>query len=126
MKARTPQEQAANKLVQVLESPLLQALLEPARLEILRLLLVSGASDVGAIAAHLPQHRSVISRHLGVLREAGIVREARSSEDARLRIFQLDGVRFVQEFEEIVAQVRTLTVLCCSPITTGQSEKRRR
>jgi DNA-binding transcriptional ArsR family regulator len=60
-------------MMEVLNSAFLRALTEPARLELLRVLLLHGPADVATIASHLPQDRSVISRHLKVLEQAGVV-----------------------------------------------------
>ncbi len=107
------QQRAAEEIVRTLEAPLLKAIVEPTRLEILKVLLTLGPSDVGAIANKLPQDRSVISRHLRVLTKTGVVREERSPSDGRLRIYALDGVLFVHEFERICARMRALAPLCC-------------
>lgn len=54
----------------------LKALAEPRRREILRL--VGGDElSAGEVAAHFEVSRPAISQHLGVLREAGLVRERR-------------------------------------------------
>lgn len=74
---------AAARIVEVLDSPVLRALAEPARLEVLRVLLLHGPADIGALASHLPQDRSVVSRHLKTLEDAGLVRAER---DGRHRI----------------------------------------
>jgi DNA-binding transcriptional ArsR family regulator len=81
----TGRDRAAARIVELLDAPLLRALTEPARLEVLRTLLVSGPADVGAIAATLPQHRSVITRHLQTLEAAGVVRGVRDGPPPRLR-----------------------------------------
>jgi DNA-binding transcriptional ArsR family regulator len=63
----------------------LQALADPSRRTVLELLRQQPAT-VGEIAAALPIARPGVSRHLRVLREAGLV-EARS--DAQRRIYSL-------------------------------------
>lgn len=108
----TSRERAAARMVELLDAPLLRALTEPARLEVLRALLVKGPSDVGAIAETLPQHRSVISRHLQVLEEAGVVRGRR---DGRRHVYAIDGAAFLGGLERILAETRTLAALCCPP-----------
>ena len=65
---------AARGLAEVVDSKLFRALCEPARIDILRQLTLLGRVDIGTLADRLPQDRSVISRHLGLLRDAGIVR----------------------------------------------------
>lgn len=106
----TARERAARKVIAILDSPFLQALAEPARLEVLRVLLLCGASDIGQIASQLPQDRSVISRHLATLEAAGIVH---GTKQGRRRIYQLDGIGFLRTFERILAETRALVPLCC-------------
>ena len=63
-------ERAATRIVELLDSPFLRALTEPARLEVLRVLILHGPADIGELASHLPQDRSVVSRHLKTLEDA--------------------------------------------------------
>ena len=70
--------QAINSAMAVLDDPLFKALQEPSRVAVLRQLMLLGRADVGQIAEKLPQERSVISRHLQLLLEAGIVRMERA------------------------------------------------
>jgi DNA-binding transcriptional ArsR family regulator len=105
-------DRAAARMVEILDAPLLRALAEPARLEVLRVLLLHGPADIGTIAERLPQDRSVISRHLRTLEEAGVVRgEARG----RHRFYAIDGLRLVGHLEQMVAEVRAAAMVCCPP-----------
>ncbi len=54
----------------------LKALAEPRRREILRLI-GGGELSAGEVASHFDVSRPAISQHLGVLREAGLIRERR-------------------------------------------------
>ncbi|MCY1023994.1 ArsR/SmtB family transcription factor [Pyxidicoccus sp. MSG2] len=101
-----------DELIALLDSGFLRALTEPARLELLKVLLRHGPADVGAIAAHLPQDRSVISRHLKVLSDVGIVRARR---DGRHRIYEVDGPSFLASFEGLLSRARELAPICCPP-----------
>ena len=103
-------EKAAAKVVQMLDGAFLRALSEPARLQVLRVLLTEGPSDIASIAAHFPQDRSVVSRHLKVLHEAGIVR---AHKQGRHRIYDIDGPAFVETLEHIAAEARRLYRVCC-------------
>jgi DNA-binding transcriptional ArsR family regulator len=113
MKAEvSSRDRAAARMVEILDAPLLRALAEPARLEVLRVLLLHGPADIGTIAERLPQDRSVISRHLKTLEEAGVVTgEARG----RHRIYEIDGLRLVAHLEQMVAEVRAAAMACCPP-----------
>ncbi len=108
----TPRERAATRIVELLDSPLLRALTEPARLDVLRVLLVQGAADIATIAEHLPQDRSVISRHLKTLEEAGILRRQR---DGRRVVYTVDGASFITALDRIVSEAKALAPACCPP-----------
>lgn len=56
-----------------------RALADPTRREILRLLR-SGPKSSGEIAAHFASTWATISRHLGILREAGLIRAERDGQ----------------------------------------------
>ncbi|MBE7448095.1 MAG: helix-turn-helix transcriptional regulator [Kofleriaceae bacterium] len=103
---------AAARIVEVLDSPGLRALAEPARLEVLRVLLLLGPADIGALASHLPRDRSVVSRHLKTLEDAGLVRAER---DGRHRIYELDGAAFIGALERVLGETRALAAVCCPP-----------
>lgn len=62
------------------------ALADPTRRSIVELL-ADGELDAGAIAAHFPVSRPAISRHLRVLREAGVVV---SHPDGQRRVYVLE------------------------------------
>ncbi len=100
------------KLVDVLDSSFLRALAEPSRIDIMKVLLVRGPLDVGAIAARVPQERSVVSRHLKVLLDAGIVAGARRG---RHRVYGIDGQAILARFERILALARSVAAVCCPP-----------
>ncbi len=100
-------------MVEVLDAPLLRALTEPARLAILRVLLIHGPADIATIAEQLPQDRSVISRHLKVLEDAGVVLGVREGRHNR---YHLDGAGFVAELERILGETRALAAICCPPV----------
>jgi DNA-binding transcriptional ArsR family regulator len=71
----------------------LQALAEPTRRAVVGLLR-QGPQRAGDIAASLSMSRQAMSRHLRVLRHAGLIREvgaAQPDEDARARTYQLDA-----------------------------------
>ncbi|MBC8070868.1 MAG: winged helix-turn-helix transcriptional regulator [Deltaproteobacteria bacterium] len=107
-------------MVELFDSPLLRALAEPARLDVVRVLLVEGSSDIAGIAERLPQDRSVISRHLKTLLDAGVVR---SHRDGRRVIYAIDGGRFIGALEAIVAEAKALAPLCCPPAIIPRAER---
>ncbi|MBL8681982.1 MAG: winged helix-turn-helix transcriptional regulator [Myxococcales bacterium] len=103
---------AANEMVAMLDSPFLRALTDASRLEVLRVLMLEGTSNIATLAEQLPQDRSVISRHLKALEDAGIVR---SEWRGRERWFSLNGERFVSTLESIAAKAREQLARCCPP-----------
>lgn len=61
------------------------ALADPTRRGIVELL-AAGEKDAGTIAGHFPITKPAISRHLGVLRDGGIIQMRR---DAQRRIYSI-------------------------------------
>jgi DNA-binding transcriptional ArsR family regulator len=77
-----------------------EALGDPHRRDILRLL-GEGDKPVGAIAAALPISRPAVSRHLRLLKEAGLVAE-RAQGTRRIYHLQEEGMHAVQAYLERV------------------------
>lgn len=116
-------ERAARELLEVFDSPFLKALTEPARLDLLRVLMLHGPLDVGSLAEHVPQERSVVSRHLKILEQAGLVRVER---DGKHRRVALDAGRFLAELGRIETRVRENASICCpaEPLPPPATKKR--
>jgi len=77
-----------------------EALGDPNRREILRLL-SAGDKPVHQIASALPISRPAVSRHLRLLKEAGMVAE-RAQGTRRIYHLRDEGLRAVQAYLEIV------------------------
>jgi DNA-binding transcriptional ArsR family regulator len=105
-------QQAANACVQVLDTEFFKALCEPVRVEIFRQLILQGRSDVGTIAAPMPQDRSVIARHLQTMERAGLLR---AEVEGRHTFYDIDGPSVVERVEKMAALIRQLAPLCCAP-----------
>ncbi len=77
-----------------------RALADPTRREILRLLR-AGPKNSGEIAAHFASTWATISRHLGILRDAGLIRADRDGQfinyELNTTVFQ-DIVDHLMEF----------------------------
>ena len=69
-------------------SPLFEALADPTRLQVVRLL-GDRPRRAGELAKAVGTSPPSMSRHLRVLLRAGLVTDERSTEDARLRLFRL-------------------------------------
>ena len=104
-------ELAIDSALSVLNDPLFKALQEPARLAVIRQLLILGKADISQIAEGLPQERSVISRHLQVLLDAGILRVERAG---RHRIYEINGLEIIQKFEAILNELKLIMPYCCN------------
>jgi DNA-binding transcriptional ArsR family regulator len=68
--------------------PLLQALADPTRLQVVELLSVVPRRP-GELADALGVSRPALSKHLRVLLRAGVVADERPADDARARVFRL-------------------------------------
>lgn len=95
----------------VLDSKFFKVLSEPVRIEILKELLIVGKCDVNTLAKKMPQDRSVISRHLSLMSEVGILTQ---EKEGRHVIYTINGKEIVERFEKILSSMkRCLTLDCC-------------
>ncbi|UXI70551.1 ArsR/SmtB family transcription factor [Tahibacter amnicola] len=100
----------ARQFTQTLDTAFFRALCEPARVELLAALIAKGPTDINALADAVPQDRSVVSRHLKVLEDAGILH---SVKEGRHRIYRIQGDYVVAYLEKLLAQVRAMVKQCC-------------
>ena len=107
---KTPQ--VLDDLVKTLDSKMFKALTDPTRTQILKFLMLNGRADISTIAAHLPQDRSVISRHLRMMAEAGLLT---AEKETRHRFYMINCEYFLREFEDIVAKLKVCIAECCPP-----------
>ncbi len=106
----SPEHQAmADAAIGVLDTRFLKALTDPTRVDIIKRLILLGACDVTTIAKGLSQDRSVISRHLNTLEQAGI---AASRKQGRQVFYDLDGPYIVQKVSLILEALRPMAELC--------------
>ena len=103
-------QEAIDQMVGAFDSVFFKALSEPVRVAIIRHLVAEGPSDIGGIAQGMPQDRSVISRHLKVLSDAGLVR---AEKQGRHRIYTLCSGVFIDRLEEILTLTRRCIAACC-------------
>ena len=113
---------AARDLRAILQGELFRALCEPVRLELIAHLTASGRSDIATIAAAFPLDRSVISRHLAQLQEAGLLRRAK---EGRRVFFELDGPAIVARLSAILARFEAIVPHCCPAPEVPARPKRR-
>lgn len=105
--------QVLDDLVEALDSRMFKALTDPTRTQILKFLMMNGRCDISTIAANLPQDRSVISRHLNMMAEAGLLV---AEKETRHRFYTINCENLLHEFEGIVADLKTCIAECCPPL----------
>ncbi|MGD2270757.1 MAG: winged helix-turn-helix domain-containing protein [Desulfobacterales bacterium] len=101
-----------DELIDNFDFKLFKTLSEPVRLDILKYLMLNGRSDVGTIAENLPQDRSVVSRHLNRMHEAGILN---CEKETRHMYYEINGQGFIDKLEKFTGQVRKCMERCCPP-----------
>lgn len=112
IKQTKPKENQAKELVTILDSKFFKVLSEPVRVQILKYLILNGRSDIATIAETLPQDRSVISRHLSFMSEAGVL----SSEKITRHVFyEVNASSVLNRLEKIVDQIKECMSECCPP-----------
>jgi DNA-binding transcriptional ArsR family regulator len=98
-------QEAARQCVSVFDTDFFKALCEPARIAVLRELILLDRADIAAIAERLPQDRSVVARHLQLLASAGIVTAER---DGRHVFYEIDASAVAGRLERILEITRLL------------------
>ena len=110
MASRTAQTNILDDLIKNFDAKFLKTLSEPVRLEILKFLMQNGRADIGTIAEHMPQDRSVISRHLNLMHEAGILN---CEKETRHVFYEINGNAFIEKIETITGLIRQCITECC-------------
>lgn len=110
MDATTLRRQSAAEISRALDTAFFRALCEPVRIEILIRLIEIGRADVASIAAPFGQDRSVISRHLQVLKQAGVLF---AEQRGRHVYYDVDGPSVVGRLRDITERMAALAPTCC-------------
>jgi DNA-binding transcriptional ArsR family regulator len=105
------------ELAKNFDSKFFKSLSEPVRQRLIKYLMLNGRSDIGTIAKHLPQDRSVISRHLRLMQEAGILI---CEKEGRFVYYGINGKEFLAKLESLVDQIRACIPICCPPSCCGK------
>jgi DNA-binding transcriptional ArsR family regulator len=103
-------KQIADELVAFLDSALFKTLSEPVRVQILKILLLNGRSDIGTIAEQMSQDRSVISRHLSLMRSVGILT---CEKETRHTYYAIDALTFLEKVDGLAGKLRSCMQVCC-------------
>lgn len=117
---------AARELRGILHGGFFRALCEPVRLALVEYLTAHGRSDVATVAAAFPLDRSVISRHLALLADAGLVRR---TKQGRHVYAELDGPAIVARLRAILERFEAVVPHCCpapAPLADPARPKKRR
>ncbi|MEX1377652.1 MAG: metalloregulator ArsR/SmtB family transcription factor [Eubacteriales bacterium] len=93
----------------LIKDGIFKVLSEPVRLNIIKFLVINGESDISTIAKSFTQDRSVISRHLMVMEQAGILEK---SKESRYVVYSFNGREFLSKLESVVETIRTLVDSC--------------
>jgi DNA-binding transcriptional ArsR family regulator len=104
-KTNISRHEAAQQCVTVFDTGFFRALCEPARIAVLRELILLGRADIAAIADRLPQDRSVIARHLRQLATARIVN---AQKEGRHVFYEIDAHTIAGRLEGILEITRLL------------------
>ena len=115
---KVSRQEAARQCVSVFDTGFFKALCEPARIAVLRELILLGRADIAAIADRLPQDRSVIARHLQQLAAAKIVQAAR---EGRHVFYEVNAAGVAERLESILEITRLL-----QSANAGRAEKNKR
>lgn len=105
---RAAADEARRALDGVLASGLFKALADPTRVAVLGALLDGDEATVGEVARCCPVDLSVVSRHLGVLRDAGVVGSEKRGREVR---YQLDVATLVDALRRLADSLER----CCPP-----------
>jgi ArsR family transcriptional regulator len=101
------QIQCCNGLEQWLSPKLFKALGDPTRVAVLvRLAEARTELTVSQVAACCPTHFSVVSRHLGILRDAGIVAATKRGKEVFYKVR-------VHDFAQALRSLADALELCC-------------
>ena len=109
----------AEAAIAVLDTRFLKALTNPTRVQILKRLILLGTCDIATVKLGLSQDRSVISRHLSTLEQAGIVKSRKSGRHV---LYDINGPHIVEKVTSILESLQPMAQLCIPFETQDQSE----
>jgi len=103
-------EKAIEKALANIDGDFIKALTEPARLEILKLLILHGSLDVKTLADKMPQDRSVISRHLIIMEKCGLLS---ASKKGRHMFYEINTKSALEKSQQLVESFRLCSQTGC-------------
>jgi len=102
--------ETVDHLIENFDSKFFKTLSEPVRLELLKFLILNGRSNIGTIAEGMPQDRSVVSRHLNLMHESGILN---CEKETRHMFYEINGTHFISKLEYITGLIKQCMETCC-------------
>ncbi len=90
-------------MMEGLDDELWSAIGDPTRRRIIDLLLVDGGGTATTLSDHLPVTRQAVSKHLGVLERADLVRATRAGRERRYRVDDAQLARAVAQLGSVRA-----------------------
>ncbi len=116
MTAQTTETECCSELRPFLDARLFKALCDPTRLELLcRLVDHRGPTKVGELASTMPVDMSVVSRHLSILKDAGLVTPARKGKEV---FYSISSSGAIETLRALADAIET----CCPPRHDKQLE----
>jgi ArsR family transcriptional regulator, nickel/cobalt-responsive transcriptional repressor len=103
-------DEALADLTKALELSFFKAIADPVRQKIILILLQNGKSSIQDVTKHMMQDRSVISRHLMLLKQAGVVKQQKTN---RSNEYELDGSSIIVKLEMLLNSLRLAAQQCC-------------
>ena len=103
-------QEVTRELAQVLDLKLFKVFSEPVRVELLKILLIQGRSDISYLSSQLPQDRSVISRHLQIMLDTEILF---CQKVGRSRYYKINGENLLSRFDALAENFRDTVAACC-------------
>lgn len=100
----------AEDLVKAFDSKFFKTFSEPVRVQILKFLMLNGRADIGTIAENMPQDRSVISRHLSLMHETGVLT---SQKENRYVFYEVNGKPFLEKLVDLTEKMGRCMRECC-------------
>ncbi|TGN09412.1 transcriptional regulator [Leptospira ilyithenensis] len=97
-------------LDQILDSKFLNSLSDSSRVTVLKKVILLGRADVSQIAEDLPLDKSVVSRHLTFLSEAGILNRTKIGKQV---FYEPDPQNILKRFQAIIDGVQQVIANCC-------------
>ncbi|MEI8324865.1 MAG: ArsR family transcriptional regulator [Betaproteobacteria bacterium] len=103
-------DEALADLAKALEVGFFKAIADPVRQRIILILLQNGKSSIQDVTKHMTQDRSVISRHLMLLKQAGVVKREKTDHSTE---YELDGNSIIVKLEMLLNSLRLAAQQCC-------------